>query len=141
MEIRTQGDAKIYLLPSGHEIIYTSGQPEMDSGLANSIIIYLFTEKGWALNNILPEDQQIGSGFLEACRQPITIDQIREIEIEAEAALAPVDNLGYGKIVDLSVRMKTGHQIYLTFSIDPPGGDRASFELSGYAENWRLQLA
>lgn len=139
MEIRTQGDVKIFLLPSGHEIIYQSGQPVMDSGLENSVIIYLFTEKGWALNKILPVEKQIGSGFLEACRQPITIDQIREIEIEAEAALSPFDTLGFGKVIDLSVRMKTGSQIFLTLDIEKPGGDQESFELSGYAENWRMQ--
>lgn len=137
--IRTQGDTKIFMLPGGIEIIYDGGQPIMDSGLENAALIYLFTERGWPMNNLLPLSQQIGSDFLSECRKSINITQLRQIEIAATAALKPFQTIGFGKVRDLSVRMITGNQIYLSFVVDPPGANATEIQLSGFGANWKMQ--
>lgn len=137
--IRTQGDPKIFMLPGGIEIIYTGGQPIMDSGLENLVLIYLFTERGWPMNKLLPISEQIGSDYLAECRKPINITQIRKIEIAAGSALAPIENNNVGKISDLSVKMKSGNQIFLSFIISPPGADPEQIQLSGFGNNWEMQ--
>lgn len=137
--IRTQGDVKIFMLPGGIEIIYDAGQPIMDSGLQNYILILLFTEPGWPMNKLLPLSEQIGSDYLAECRKPITITQIRKIEISATDALKPVSDNNIGIIKDLSVKMRSGNQIFLSFVIDPPGADPIQIELSGYGNNWKIQ--
>ena len=137
--IRTQGDVKIFMLPGGIEIVYAGGQPIMDSGLENMVLILLFTEKGWSMNKILPLSQQIGSDYLEECRKPITVTQLRKIEIAAEAALLPISDNNIGTITDLFVKMITGSQIYLKFIVNPPGADPVQIGLSGYGNNWTLQ--
>lgn len=137
--IRTQGDVKIFMLPGGMEIIYSGGQPLMDSGLENIVLIYLFTEPGWPMNKILPLSEQIGSDFLLECRKPINITQIRKIEISAEAALAPIQDNGIGEISDLSVKMVSGVKIFLEFTISPPGATPEQIQLSGYGNNWAIQ--
>ena len=137
--IRTQGDPKIFMLPGGIEIIYAGGQPIMDNGLENMILILLFTERGWSMNKILPLSQQIGSDYLEETRKSITVTQLRKIEIAAEAALLPISDNNIGTITGLSVKMVTGSQIYLSFTINPPGKNPVQIELSGYGNNWQLQ--
>ena len=137
--IRTQGDVKIFMLPGGIEIIYEGGQPIMDSGLENMILILLFTERGWPMNKLLPISEQIGSDYLAECRKPINIGQIRKIEIAAGAALAPIENNGVGKISDLSVRMISGSQIFLSFIVNPPGANPEQIQLSGFGNNWQMQ--
>lgn len=137
--IRTQGDCKIFMLPGGIEIRYISGQPLMDTGLENSVLIYLFTEKGWPMNKLRQPSERIGSDFLSECRKPITINQIRNIEVAAEAALKPISDIGLGTISGLTARMKTGNQIFLSFTVNPPGTDAQTFLLSGFANNWIIQ--
>lgn len=137
--IRTQGDTKIFMLPGGIEIIYDGGQPIMDSGLENSVLIYLFTERGWPMNKILPLSEQIGSDFISECRKSINITQLRKIEIVATQALKPFETIGFGKIRDLSVKMITGNQIFLSFVVDPPGANAIEIQLSGYGANWKMQ--
>ena len=136
--VRTQGDIKLFILPGGVEVQYVGGQPIMDSGLENAVLIYLFTERGWALNKIRPINEQIGSDFLAECRKPITISQIRRIEIAAESALKSFGAVG-GAIRDLSAKMVSGNQIFLSFVVDPPGSNPTEIELSGFGANWRMQ--
>ena len=137
--IRTQGDVKIFILPGGIEIVYSGGQPVMDSGLENMVLIYLFTENGWPMNKILPLSQHIGSDFLTETRKPINITQLRKIEIAANEALKPIEANKIGTISDLSVKMITGSQIFLRFAVNPPGVNAIQIELSGYGNNWKMQ--
>jgi len=139
METRTQGDPKIYMLPNGIEIRYQGGQPIMDGGLENMVLILLFTEKGWPMNKVLHLSEQIVSDYLSECRKPITITQIRNIEVSAEDALKPIENNGIGTITGLSVRMSSGNIVNLTFIVNPPSGNTQVFNISGFGRNWELQ--
>lgn len=138
-DLRTQGDPKIYMLPNGIEIRYSGGNPVFDSGLENMILILLFTESGWPMNKVLPLSEQIGSDYLAECRKPITVDQLRNIEIAATDALEPIEEQKIGTISDLSVKMISGNQIFLSFLANPPGATPQEFRISGFARNWEIQ--
>lgn len=139
MKVRTQGDVKIYLLPSGVEIKYCGGQPIMDSGLENTVLILLFTERGWPMNKLREQSKQIGSDYLAECRKPINIEQIKVIRMAVIAALKPMEDSGLAKITDVEVKMKTGYQIYTTFNIVQPGTSAKQIAISGYGDNWTMQ--
>ena len=84
---RYSGDPKLYLTLAGWEIDYRGGQPVMETGLENFIIMSLFTRPGWCGNALLPPASQIGSDFLDACNQPVTLSALTDIADAAERAL------------------------------------------------------
>ena len=81
------GDPRLSLSPDGADLTYNGGQPVMDSGLENYVLISLFTRPGWCGNLLLAPAQRIGSDFEEACNLPITLTGLADIANAAERAL------------------------------------------------------
>lgn len=80
-----QGDPRLVLGPDGSKLVFRGGQPVMDMGLENAVLIALFTSNGWCGNSLLRNG--IGSDFEEKCNQPITRKSLNEIRDAAERAL------------------------------------------------------
>jgi hypothetical protein len=82
------GDPRKILSPSGSDIDYEGGQPVMDAGLENQVMISLFTRPGWCGNAYLTGAEQIGSGhFLAACDAALTLQSFADIQNGAELDL------------------------------------------------------
>lgn len=81
------GDPRLTLSPEGADLTYVDGQPVMDAGLENYVLISLFTRPGWCGNLLLSPAQRIGSDFEEACAKPITLTGLADIANAAERAL------------------------------------------------------
>ena len=58
---RYDGDIQIVHTDDGGAITFSSGQPDMEQGLATAVYISLFTEPGWWGNAVSSPDEQIGS--------------------------------------------------------------------------------
>ena len=84
---RFSGDPRLILGVNGWTIDYEGGQPVMDAGLENFVIISLFTRPGWCGNAYLSPVEQIGSDFLDTCGQALTLQTLADIENAALRAL------------------------------------------------------
>lgn len=98
-------DPRIILGPDGARLQFTGGQPLLDHGLENLVLISLFTTPGWVGNRFL--NTAVGSDFEEACNQPITRQSLNLIRQAAERALA-LTVLGK---VTVAVTNPSGYQI------------------------------
>ncbi|MCP4745029.1 MAG: hypothetical protein GY874_02655 [Desulfobacteraceae bacterium] len=84
----TQGDPKLTLTADGADLTFIGGQPVMERGLVNLVLISLFTRRTWC-GNALTDDpaQKIGSDFEQAVDQPITLSALNEIRDAAQKAI------------------------------------------------------
>ncbi len=94
---RFDGDPKLILGPDGADLVYKSGQPVMDQGVENQIMLDLFIKKkgttrnqnGWWAN-LLTDDplEQYGSDYVDTViNQPITVNGLTNVEKAAKKAL------------------------------------------------------
>jgi len=83
---RYSGDPRLTLSPAGATLTYLDGQPVMDAGLENHVLISLFTRR-WCGNLLLSPEKSIGSDFEAACARPITLSGLADIANAAERAL------------------------------------------------------
>lgn len=130
-----QGDPKLFLDKDGVSLVFKDGQPVMDNGLENYVLIALGTEIGW-VGNALLDGEEIGSNFEKVASGPITIDTLDGLRVEAEAALdSPL--LGeVGVVSNNPINSKTDTAI----SIKPPGDlDSLDFVLSKDGLSWSFQ--
>jgi phage gp46-like protein len=79
-------DPRIILSADGARLQFSGGQPLLDHGLENLVLISLFSAPGWVGNRFMV--REIGSDFEEACNQPITRQSLERIRNAAERALA-----------------------------------------------------
>jgi hypothetical protein len=130
------GDPRLFMSVNGTYIKFVGGQPVLDQGWENHVLMSLFTEKGWA-GNVLFDDgrQQLGSDFLEATRQPITAKALIDIRNAAEKALS---NPAFGTI-SVTVTNPISVQICVAIIIEPVGQDSQLFFLTRDGLNWILQ--
>jgi len=130
------GDPRLVMTVDGTYLNFIEGQPTMDQGWENYVLICLFTEKGWAGNDLFSDiNQQIGSTFIEATRQPITVQALADIRNAAEKALK---NSAFGD-VGVVVTNPISTQIKIRITIEPIGQDSREFLLTRDGLNWILQ--
>ena len=131
-----QGDPKIIVTADGASIKYVGGQPRMDHGLENQAFISLFTDGAWLGNDIFDVTQeQVGSDFEDATRQPITLRALNDIRDAAVRALAaPV----FGTVT-VTVENPLNYRLNITILIEPPGQDALFLTLEKNGQNWLAQ--
>ncbi|MCK5127586.1 MAG: hypothetical protein KAR42_15120 [candidate division Zixibacteria bacterium] len=122
---------------NGANLVYRGGQPLMDRGLENVVLILLFTKKGWAGNALFKNpDQKIESDFVAAHEQPITLSALNEIRDAAEKALnRPV----FGTVTVITTNPRS-NVISSIITIEPPGRDIQTLIVSRNGLNWISQI-
>lgn len=132
------GDPYITLGPDGSRLHYIGGQPVMDQGLENLAMISLFTRPGWAGNALVVDpDQQIGSDFVEAANQPITLQSLTDVE---QAAVRALDSPAFGRVTVTATNPESD-RLLVRILIEPPGQDSAIIILTRNGLNWQAQAA
>ena len=132
-----QGDPLLSLGVDGSKLTFVGGQPVMDRGLENLVLISLFTSPGWSGNDLFDNiDQKIGSNFLSSANQPITLDSLNDIKDAAEKALT--DTI-FGKVTVI-VLNPNGYRIDVKIIIEPPGKDIQELLVSKNGINWQAQI-
>ena len=130
------GDPRLFLSENGSRFIFKGGQPVMDRGLESLALISLFTKRGWVGNVLFSDiDQQIGSDFEEAAKQPITLSMLNDVAQAAERAL---DNPAFGNVI-VTVENPNSNRLNVTILIQPPGQDSMVLILSRNGDNWIAQ--
>jgi hypothetical protein len=130
------GDPYLTLSANGSRLTFIGGQPVMDQGLENQAMIALFTTQGWAGNELIADpDQKIGSDFVEAANQPITLQSLTDIEQAAVRALA---SPAFGRVT-ATANNPESDRIEVSILIEPPGQDSATIVLTRNGLNWQAQ--
>ena len=130
-----QGDPRLIMGPDGTRLQFVGGQPLMDKGLENLVLISLFTNEGWCGNGFMKKS--IGSQFEAACDQPVTRQALNEIRAAAEKALKN-DALGN---VTVTVENPTGYKIRVHILIEPPASNPQELTLTKNGSNWQSQAS
>jgi len=130
---RFQGDPRLILTEEGAEIKWIGGQPVMDQGIENEILIPLFTEEGW-VGNILFTDpnQRIGSNFIATSNKSITINQQNKLR---QAALDALDAPILGE-VDVEINNPSGYRQNVAILAKPPFREEKQLLLVKNGQNW-----
>lgn len=86
------GDVKVFVDENGLDIRYHSnGQPSMEQGKANVVLLTLFTPKGWHGNHFVKRTREyLGSDFLLHLKDPVTVSSLNDLRSVVEAALKRV---------------------------------------------------
>ncbi len=136
---RYQGDPAIELTPSGASMTFKGGQPVMDQGIENAVIISLFTKPGWWGNTLITdENKKIGSTF-EQIRTIIDVQTINDITDAATQALAWMKNSNLANKTEVTVTNPIGDQIKTAILIMPPGQDARKLLFLKNGLNWISQ--
>jgi phage gp46-like protein len=105
-----EGDPKVFIEEDGSYLRWQGGQPLMDAGWENAIILSLFTtmkphnsKLGWFGNHFVEERFRLGSRFEEAMGLPVVPSNLFEAEQAAEQALEWMLDSGYASEVIAAV--------------------------------------
>ena len=136
-----QGDPKLFLGKNGSYLKFISGQPVMDSGLENAVLISLFTREGWAGNHLLRNRKyRIGSRFEAALDEPIILQTLNNARDEAAKALEWMIEGGLVGSIDISVTNPVGSQVVTSIQIHPPNMPIQNLLLVKNGVNWVFQI-
>ncbi len=135
-----QGDPAINLTSDGADLKFIEGQPVMDKGYENAVLISLFTKQDWAGNDLFDQtDQKLGSDFEETMMLPINRDGLNKRRQAAENALSWLKNQGKFKDVVVTVTNPSSDIIIVDIIITPPSGENVNLTLENFGAAWRFQ--
>jgi len=135
-----QGDPAIKIDRDGADLQFDEGQPVMDKGFENSVIISLFSKPNWPGNVLFrSESQQIGSDFEESNKLPINKDGLNARRDAASKALEWAVSDGLFQEVDVLVTNPNSNTILVSILITPPNGESVNLTLENFGSNWRFQ--
>jgi phage gp46-like protein len=131
-----QGDPALVLGVNGSKLVFKGGQPVMDQGLENLALISLFTTQGWVGNSLFADPaQRIGSDFMDAANQPITLSMLNDV---AQAAKRALDDPAFGNVI-VNVENPNSYRLNVTIRLEPPGQDSMELLLEKNGLNWIFQ--
>lgn len=134
---RFQGDPAIFISKNGAALKFQGGQPVMDQGLYNAVLISLFTRRGWWANAL---GLDCGSDYEKTLAKPVTRSSLADIENAAERALAWMKKQRHASRITVSSRNTTGMQIETEIMIQPPTGDPVKFLATRQGLVWLGQI-
>lgn len=137
MALKYQGDLKLTISPySNGGINYILGQPEMDTGLENAIIISLGTKKNWWGNLLFQQEiKKIGSDYDNLTHDILNFNQLRKIEKETEKTLDWMKQIKIVESIESIVSNPIADQLKNIITIKKSSGIIEIFEL-----NWIQQF-
>lgn len=136
-----EGEPRIVLTEDGATMEFKGGQPVMDTGLENAVLISLFTDEGWT-GNAFQNDSvaRIGSRFEQVAKGSITRTMLNETAQEAERALAWLVKEKIAGSIKATARNRSGFGVDVTIEIHPLTGGVRTIVVSRYGQNWISQI-
>jgi phage gp46-like protein len=138
---RFAGDPALKITEDGADLEFVGGQPIMDQGLENAAIISLFTRPGWWGNTLFDqESEKIGSGYEDACNQPIVaISSINDVSDAATKALNWMRDANMARNIGVTVTNPRNDYLKTDIKIEPPGQDIRQLLFLKNGINWISQ--
>lgn len=135
-----QGDPAIKITADGATLEFNEGQPVMDKGYENAVLISLFTKQNWSGNVFFRnQDQRIGSDFEASMTLPINVSGLNRRRDAAIKALEWAVTAGLFQSVDVEVTNPRAQVIMVRIRITPPFGEDVNLSLSNEGASWRFQ--
>ena len=137
---RYQGDPRLVLGEDGATIQIKGGQPVMDQGLENYVLIQWFTAKGWWGNDLFSNRyKKIGSDFEEVARGAATVSALARVQAAGRTALKDMVDSQLAKDTIVLARNPQGSRVDVGVIIDPPSGDLLVLAATQHGANWIAQ--
>jgi phage gp46-like protein len=140
MSLVFQGDPRLFLDKNGAYIAFSGGQPVMDRGFENVVLILLFTRKGWVGNSLFKDPQKyIGSDFEKAHDAPFTSQSFARIENAAQVALQVLLDTGVASAVEIVSQTLDGFAVTTTVRVTSPNLPFLELIVTKNGPNWVFQ--
>lgn len=137
---RFQGDPRLVLDDDGATVEIKGGQPVMDQGFENVVLISLFTQEGWWGNELFKNtSQQIGSNFEEVATSASTVSSLIRTEDAGRFALKKMIDDKLAKSTLVKARNPQGNRVEVGVIIEPPGRDFLTLLATKHGANWIAQ--
>lgn len=136
-----QGDPLLSSSGSGLTITVLGGQPKMDNGLINAVLLTLFHDP-WFMNAVIEDElQHIGSEFTSyLASNPITVSNLSTARSIAFKSLQWLLADQVASEIDVRLRNPNGTVVQVLVLIKPPGKTAIVILASKYGLNWKIQL-
>ena len=137
---RYEVDPRLTIDEDGSDLEFIGGQPVMDAGLENAILISLFTEDWFGNVFFNNPNHRVGGKFLSSLNQPLSISAVETIR---KAALSDLNWLIVEKIasvVEVVVTNPEAKKISVVVLVKPPGKDVQALLLEKNGVNWVNQM-
>jgi phage gp46-like protein len=134
------GEPRLIVTDNGTTIEVRGGQPVMDAGLENAILISLFTDAGWWGNQYVEPEYHLGdSKFESIISGTITKTTFVQAEGEAKRSLKWLIDEGLSSEIIAKVSNRDGIGIDVDITVVRPNGDEQQISLRRYGTNWIRQ--
>lgn len=136
-----QGDLLLSNNGNGLTITFTGGQPKLDNGLTNSVLLSLF-HKPWFANNIISDDKEhIGSEFISfIVNNPVTISNLNKARSIGLKSLQWMIDNNLASEVDIRLQNPNGSIVQCLVLIKPPADTLIAILATKYGLNWKIQI-
>jgi len=138
---RFQGDPAVTITEDGAKMKFINGQPVMDQGLENAVLISLFTKKGyWGNALITEESKKIGSDVEVTALEPIvSIQSINNMTDAIDKALSWMVDTKLSQEIEITVTNPSSNNLRASIKITPPGRDSQTLLFLKNGLNWIAQ--
>jgi phage gp46-like protein len=137
---RFSGDPAIKMTPGGATIVVRGGQPEMDRGLENTVLLALFVEKGWWGNELFDnKTQRIGSDFENVARRTMTVSTLLNAQSAGYNAIKDLVDKHVANDIRVVASNPRSNTVDVTILIEPPGRDVVALSVRKHGDNWIAQ--
>lgn len=138
---RYYGDLLLSNTGDGITVTFKGGQPVLDSGIINSVILSLFF-KSWFMNAIIEDTlEHVGSEFTTyIINNAISVSTLNTARNIALKSLSWLISENIASEVDVRLRNPNGSVIQVLVLIKPPGKTVIAILATKYGLNWKIQL-
>ena len=137
---RFQGDPRIVIDEDGADLEIQAGQPVMDRGIENSVLLSLFTASDWVGNTLVEKPtQKFGGKFLNAVKQPINATALTDIRNAVLSDLNWMIETGLAEDIDVQVTNPQATKLKVLLVVKPPKSDLEVFLLTNNGLLWVSQ--
>lgn len=134
-----EGDPKIYITANGADMVFRGGQPVMDRGLENAVVLSIHS-RAWFGNLYLRDAaQKLNGRFEQAAEGPITLSNLANIENAAQTDLAWMVEKGVASRVRAATENNAGTSTRTVIAVSPPGADLFTILATQHGANWISQ--
>ena len=135
---RLAGDPAVKITEDGAKMKFINGQPVMDQGLENAVLISLFTKKGyWGNALITEESKKIGSDVEKTALEPIvSIQSINNMTDAIDKALGWMVDTKLSQEIEITVTNPSSNNLRASIKITPPGRDSQTLLFLKNGLNW-----
>jgi phage gp46-like protein len=135
-----EGQPRIVIGEDGADCPFVNGQPVMDQGLENAVLLSLFGGSDWVGNSLQDKDSQKYNGhFIKASRGAVTVSNLNARRVAAQADLAWLIKEQLVSQVDVYVQNPSGNSVVTVILLYKPDDAPVALQLSQNGVNWNYQ--